>query len=293
MDDISGLNNRVFQLLSQKSSKAAVDLLGMRLSTNFNGKFTEILITETEAFGRANTDQMSLATQLSRKIPKTLPLGPPSILIMKSYGSNKSLYLLTSKKGTCEAVLIRSGKILLGKNYIEVRRKTKMKTDNLTGPGNVTKALGITLKNDGDNILDGPISLSPRIHPADKAIAKQRKNSKPRDKNLWRFSLILKWNILKNDHPYLIQLKITNYYWNLRKNLELNLGFSHPISFEIPEDLKIEVPKPTTIKISGIDKQRVGQIAANIRSYRKPEPYKGKGVKYKDEYIRRKEGKKK
>ena len=192
MDDISGLNNRVFQLLSQKSSKAAVDLLGMRLSTNFNGKFTEILITETEAFGRANTDQMSLATQLSRKIPKSLPLGPPSILIMKSYGSNKSLYLLTSKKGTCEAVLIRSGKILLGKNYIEVRRKTKMKIDNLTGPGNVTKALGITLKNDGDNILDGPISLSPRIHPADKAIAKQRKNSKPRDKNLWRFSLILK-----------------------------------------------------------------------------------------------------
>ena len=192
MDDVSGLNNRVFQLLSQKSSKAAVDLLGMRLSTNFNGKFTEILITETEAFGRANTDQMSLATQLSRKIPKTLPLGPPSILIMKSYGSNKSLYLLTSRKGTCEAVLIRSGKILLGKNYIEVRRKTKMKTDNLTGPGNVTKALGITLKNDGDNILDGPISLSPRIHPADTAVAKQRKNSKPRDKNLWRFSLILK-----------------------------------------------------------------------------------------------------
>ena len=77
------------------------------------------------------------------------------------------------------------------------------------------------------------------------------------------------------------------------KTLELNLGFSHPINFEIPEDLKIEVPKPTTIKISGIDKQRVGQIAANIRSFRKPEPYKGKGVKYKDEYVRRKEGKKK
>ena len=77
------------------------------------------------------------------------------------------------------------------------------------------------------------------------------------------------------------------------KTLELNLGFSHPVNFEIPEDLKIEVPKPTTIKISGIDKQRVGQIAANIRSYRKPEPYKGKGVKYKDEHVRRKEGKKK
>ena len=77
------------------------------------------------------------------------------------------------------------------------------------------------------------------------------------------------------------------------KILELLLGYSHPINFDIPDDLKVEVPKPTEIKISGIDKQRVGQIAANIRSYRKPEPYKGKGIKYKDEIIRRKEGKKK
>ena len=77
------------------------------------------------------------------------------------------------------------------------------------------------------------------------------------------------------------------------KILELLLGYSHPINFEIPDDLKVEVPKPTEIKISGIDKQRVGQIAANIRSFRKPEPYKGKGIKYKDETVRRKEGKKK
>ena len=77
------------------------------------------------------------------------------------------------------------------------------------------------------------------------------------------------------------------------KNLELLLGYSHPILFEVPDDLKVEVPKPTQIKISGIDKQKVGQIAANIRSFRKPEPFKGKGVKYKDEYVRRKEGKKK
>ena len=77
------------------------------------------------------------------------------------------------------------------------------------------------------------------------------------------------------------------------KILELLLGYSHPINFDIPDDLKIEVPKPTQIIISGIDKQRVGQVAANIRSFRKPEPYKGKGVKYKEEIIRRKEGKKK
>lgn len=77
------------------------------------------------------------------------------------------------------------------------------------------------------------------------------------------------------------------------KILELLLGFSHPVNFPIPEDIKIELPKPTQIKISGISKQKVGQIAANIRSYRKPEPYKGKGVKYSDENIIRKEAKKK
>ena len=77
------------------------------------------------------------------------------------------------------------------------------------------------------------------------------------------------------------------------KVLELLLGYSHPINFNIPDDLKVEVPKPTEIKITGIDKQKVGQIAANIRSFRKPEPYKGKGIKYKEEVIKRKEGKKK
>ena len=154
MKDTKGLNNRVFKILSQKSSKAAVDILGMRLSTNFNNKFTEVIITETEAFGRSTTDPMSLANQLNRKLPTSLPLGPPHILVIKSYGDNKSMYLLTSKQGSCEAVLIRSAKVLLGKHYVETRRKTKMKTDNLTGPGNVTKALGINLKNDGENILD-------------------------------------------------------------------------------------------------------------------------------------------
>jgi len=77
------------------------------------------------------------------------------------------------------------------------------------------------------------------------------------------------------------------------KVLELLLGYSHPINFNVPDDLKIEVPKPTEIRITGIDKQKVGQIAANIRSFRKPEPYKGKGIKYKEEIIKRKEGKKK
>ncbi len=75
--------------------------------------------------------------------------------------------------------------------------------------------------------------------------------------------------------------------------LNLALGFSHDINFPIPEGIKVVTPKPTEIVITGIDKQKVGQTAAEIRAFRPPEPYKGKGVKYADEYIFRKEGKKK
>ncbi len=76
-------------------------------------------------------------------------------------------------------------------------------------------------------------------------------------------------------------------------NLQLQLGFSHDIVLPIPSDLKVQCDKPTSVSISGIDRQRVGQFAANVRSYRPPEPYKGKGVKYENEFILRKEGKKK
>jgi len=76
------------------------------------------------------------------------------------------------------------------------------------------------------------------------------------------------------------------------KILNLALGFSHPIDFAIPEGIEIQTPSQTEIVIKGIDKQLVGQVAANIRSYRKPEPYKGKGIRYKNEQIMRKEAKK-
>ena len=77
------------------------------------------------------------------------------------------------------------------------------------------------------------------------------------------------------------------------KNLQLALGYSHDVVYAIPEGITITVPKPTEINVAGIDSQRVGQVAAEIRSYRPPEPYKGKGVRYSDEFIFRKEGKKK
>lgn len=77
------------------------------------------------------------------------------------------------------------------------------------------------------------------------------------------------------------------------KTLDLTLGFSHPVVFDIPEGITIETPTNTEVIVKGVDKQLIGQVAANIRAYRPPEPYKGKGVKYEDEVIRRKEAKKK
>jgi len=74
-------------------------------------------------------------------------------------------------------------------------------------------------------------------------------------------------------------------------SLQLKLGFSHPVVFEPPKGIEIEVPEPTRIVVKGIDKQLVGQTAANIRAFRPPEPYKGKGIRYHDEYVRRKAGK--
>jgi large subunit ribosomal protein L6 len=77
------------------------------------------------------------------------------------------------------------------------------------------------------------------------------------------------------------------------KNLNLSLGYSHDVLYEVPAGVTVATPKPTEIVVSGVDKQKVGQVASEIRAYRKPEPYKGKGVKYEGEFIFRKEGKKK
>ncbi|WP_434324746.1 50S ribosomal protein L6 [Mycoplasma capricolum] len=90
------------------------------------------------------------------------------------------------------------------------------------------------------------------------------------------------------------ELQITGVGYKAAVNgskLNLSLGYSHPVEFEIPDGVVIQAVKPTELAIIGIDKQLVGQVAANIRAYRKPEPYKGKGIKYKNETIIRKEGK--
>lgn len=91
-----------------------------------------------------------------------------------------------------------------------------------------------------------------------------------------------------------LEIKGVGYRANLQgQDLVLSLGFSHEVRHTIPQGIKAEVENQTIVKISGIDKQAVGQVAADIRAYRPPEPYKGKGVRYQDEYVMRKEGKKK
>ena len=91
-----------------------------------------------------------------------------------------------------------------------------------------------------------------------------------------------------------LELQGVGYRAQMQGNtLKLSLGFSHDIDYPVPEGIKIDCPSQTEIIISGIDKQKVGQVAAEIRSYRPPEPYKGKGVRYNGEYVFRKEGKKK
>ncbi len=124
----------------------------------------------------------------------------------------------------------------------------------------------------------------------------------PRDKSkqarsMWGMSRTVVSNLVEGvSEGFSKTLEITGvgYRANLQgKDLSLALGYSHDVVFQIPEGITIDVPQPTQIIISGIDKQRVGQVASEIRRFRPPEPYKGKGVKYAGEYIFRKEGKKK
>ncbi|MBC6402870.1 MAG: 50S ribosomal protein L6 [Hyphomonadaceae bacterium] len=91
-----------------------------------------------------------------------------------------------------------------------------------------------------------------------------------------------------------LELRGVGYRARMHGNtLSMQLGYSHDVNYHAPDGIMIEVPKATHIRVSGIDKQKVGQVAAEIRSFRKPEPYKGKGVRYVGEYVRSKEGKKK
>ena len=130
----------------------------------------------------------------------------------------------------------------------------------------------------------------------DNVIEVTRKNDEKKFKELHGLTRSLIYNSIIGVHKgYKKELNLVGvgYTADASKNdfLILNLGFSHPVYFQKPDSISFETPNNTTIIIKGVDKQEVGEVAAKIRSLRKPEPYKGKGIKYSDEHIRRKAGK--
>ncbi len=123
------------------------------------------------------------------------------------------------------------------------------------------------------------------------------KNNTKNARSQWGMSRTMISNIfagVKDGFTKTLEINGVGYRASMQGNkLQLQLGFSHEVLYDIPEGVNVKVTKPTEIVVSGFDKQKVGQVAAEIRKYRPPEPYKGKGVKYADEFIFRKEGKKK
>jgi large subunit ribosomal protein L6 len=136
-----------------------------------------------------------------------------------------------------------------------------------------------------------------RYDVADEAISVQPANDSQRARAFWGMQRTLVQNLVTGvTEGFTKTLEIAGVGYRAAmqgKNLRLQLGYSHDVNIAVPDDLTVATPDPTTVVISGTDRQRVGQLAAEIRRWRKPEPYKGKGIKYRGEYIFRKEGKKK
>jgi large subunit ribosomal protein L6 len=131
----------------------------------------------------------------------------------------------------------------------------------------------------------------------DGAISVQPANPTKRSRSFWGMQRTLIQNLITgvtDGYTKVLEITGVGYRANSQgKVLKLQLGYSHDVDFAIPDGIEIKTPDNTTVEISGMDKQQVGQVAAEIRRWRKPEPYKGKGIKYRGEYIFRKEGKKK
>ena len=123
------------------------------------------------------------------------------------------------------------------------------------------------------------------------------KNKESQSRMMWGTTRALIANMVKGvSDGFTKSLEITGTGYRAAvngSNLEINLGFSHPVIYPVPAGIKISCERPTSIKVEGVDKRLVGQVASEIRAFRPPEPYKGKGARYTDEVVRRKEGKKK
>jgi large subunit ribosomal protein L6 len=164
---------------------------------------------------------------------------------------------------------------------------------------------GVTANVDGQTIkMKGPKGALEAVLHEDVSVTMDKGSLKveprfetKRARSLWGTSRTLVANLVTGvTKGYEERLEINGVGYRAAvqgKQLNLQLGFSHDINYAIPQGITIATPKPTEIVVSGTDKQQVGQVAAELRGYRPPEPYKGKGVKYAGEYIFRKEGKKK
>ncbi|NIJ40107.1 large subunit ribosomal protein L6 [Parvibaculum indicum] len=174
----------------------------------------------------------------------------------------------------------------IGKRPIEVPKGVEAKIDgqkvSVKGPKGT---LELTLVDDVT------------VEMGENGISVQPREGASRGRAMWGLSRTLVQNLVTGvTEGFTKKLEINGVGYRAAvqgKALQLNLGFSHDVKYPIPDGIEIKCAKPTEIEVSGIDKQRVGQVAAEIRAYRAPEPYKGKGVKYAGEYIFRKEGKKK
>jgi large subunit ribosomal protein L6 len=174
----------------------------------------------------------------------------------------------------------------VGKNPVKVPSGV---TVNVSGQEVTAKGklgqLSMILSKDVEALLDG-----------DSVLVKPRDESK-RSRMLWGMTRNMIRNMVTGVATgYTVNLEINGVGYRAAvqgKVLNMQLGYSHDINYPIPEGITIKCDKPTAISISGADRQKVGQVAAEIRGYRKPEPYKGKGIKYDDETVLRKEGKKK
>jgi large subunit ribosomal protein L6 len=164
---------------------------------------------------------------------------------------------------------------------------------------------GVTASVDGQTVkMKGPKGALELVLPAEVSakldkgsIQVDPRNETKRARSMWGTSRTLVSNLVTGvTKGFEKKLEITGVGYRAAvqgKNLQIALGYSHDVVYPIPTGIAIVTPKPTEVVITGIDRQQVGQVAAEIRGFRKPEPYKGKGVKYAGEYIFRKEGKKK
>ena len=164
---------------------------------------------------------------------------------------------------------------------------------------------GVTANVEGQTVkMKGPKGALQFVVPdevsvkfADGKVQVDPRNETKRARSMWGTSRTMVANLVTGvTKGFERKLEITGVGYRAAvqgKNLQLALGYSHDVVYPIPEGITVVTPKPTEITITGIDSQKVGQVAAEIRGYRPPEPYKGKGVKYAGEYIFRKEGKKK